>query len=189
MGDGATTPRNDTGGDENIHGFLSRAIKAADAKPSFSMESVDAAMEARGGETALAWRQRKEEFERSNADRQLKEARLDSLSLVELKTETITALEAAEVLLSETELDSSLRSHGWSGQLVSLLAGHCSELRSWVLEGTYTTQREGPTLGRWMIEEIDPRSTDSLKTAVFQAGDLLAAFARRQLSPQGASED
>lgn len=184
MADEAPKPSSDTDGDDQMHGFLTRAIREADARPSFSMEPLDAAMEAHGGDVARTWRQQREESERSRAERQREEERLDSLPLEDLKAGTIAALEAAAALLSETRLDSELRTHGWSERLITLLGGHCFELKTWVWEGTYSAQREGPSLGRWLIEEIDPRTTDELKVAVYRAGDLLAAFARRQQAPQ-----
>ncbi len=189
MADDATKPSSDTDADDPVHSFLTRAMREADARPPFSMEALDAAMEARGGDVARTWRQKREESERSRAERQREEERLDSLPLEDLKAETIAALEAAAALLSETRLDSELRTHGWSERLMTLLAGHCSELKTWVSEGTYSAQREGPPLGRWVIEEIDPRTTDELKVALYRAGDLLAAFARQQQAPQNGQGD
>jgi hypothetical protein len=183
MADDATRPSGDTDKDDQMHGLLARAMREADARPSFSMEPLDAAIEARGGDVLRTGRQQREESERSRAEHQREKDRLDSLPLEDLKAETIMALEATAALLSETRLDSELRTHGWSERLISLLGEHCSELKTWVSEGTYSAQREGPPLGRWVIEEIDPRATDELNVAVYRAGDLLAAFPRRQQAP------
>ncbi len=74
-------------------------------------------------------------------------------------------------------MDVQLRSNGWTEDFARELGDHLAEIRVTVEDGTYDGVGSG--LGRWMMEQVSPKTEDFLKLAVDDAGYILEALARK----------
>jgi hypothetical protein len=181
MADDSTKPSSDTDGDDQMHGFLTRAIREADARPSFSMElePLDAAMEAQGGAAAARWRSVKDQGQAFQEYQAAATAYRLAQDLPRLKTEVIAALRLAEGALTRTPLTRELEQHGWSPRFISYMADLLADYRDQVEKDTFQLGWDvGYGIGRTMLEEISPMwyDLDEIKEAVNHAKELLRAY-------------
>jgi len=112
----------------------------------------------------------------------VEEIRDNELPSEERPAELVAALTKTEMMLSETPIDDVLASHGWSEQLANTLAARVAAIRANVEQGRYRANSNYSELGRMLIEEIDPKTEDALKDAVYECQSLLRAVSR-QLYP------
>jgi hypothetical protein len=109
----------------------------------------------------------------------VEEIRDNELPSQERKAELVAALTKTERMLSETPIDDVLASHGWSEQLANTLATRLAAIRANVERGRYRANSNYSELGRMLIEELDPKTEDALKDAVYECQSLLRAVSRR----------
>lgn len=144
---------------------------------------LDAVMEKAGGDVAARWRRTTgrttERRKLSKADKRLQAIRHGELSGEELQAQVIAALTETETILTETLIDDELASHGWSEQLAHAIAAHLAVNRAMVEDGRYRANSTYSELGRMIIEEIDPRTEDALKAAVYGCQSLLRVASLR----------
>jgi hypothetical protein len=69
--------------------------------------------------------------------------------------------------------------YGWNAVFAHGLADECDRLGSLVEAGTYPKGPVATGLGSWIQEEVDPKTTDALKEAVYRAQSYLEAMSRR----------
>lgn len=104
------------------------------------------------------------------------QAEFDSLPIDEVRNRVAGALRSAAELLLNTPINQELEMHGWTPEFVRGIAEECDRLRDMVEHDTYPREWEGYGLGRSMLEQIDPTTTDSFKKAVYQAVSYLKAL-------------
>jgi hypothetical protein len=108
------------------------------------------------------------------------QAEFDSLPIDEARNRAVMALSSAADLLRHTPVNRELESHGWTPEFATRMAEECDRLRDMVELGTYPKDWRGYGLGRSLLEEIDPTTTDSLKRALHRAESYLRAMSSRR---------
>jgi hypothetical protein len=100
----------------------------------------------------------------------------DSLPIDEVRNRVAGALSSAAELLRNTPISGDLKSHGWTPAFAGKLVEECDRLRDLVEHDTYPREWGGYGLGRSILEQIDPTTTDSFKKAIYHAGSYLKAM-------------
>lgn len=121
-------------------------------------------------------REQLREYQKQQAELQ---AEFDSLPIDEVRNRVAGALSSAVEVLRGTPIDEQLHSHGWTPEFAHGLADECERIRTMVEAGSYLSEWGGAGLGRWMQEEVDPKTTDTLKDAVHHAQSYLKAMSDR----------
>jgi hypothetical protein len=115
-------------------------------------------------------------------ERERQQAELEALPESDLKQRAIEALDSASNLLwtNAPVLDVQLRSDGWTQGFAREFGDHLAEIRVSMEDGTY--HGSGSGLGRWMMEQVSPKTKDFLKLAVYDASYILEALAHKRES-------
>jgi hypothetical protein len=124
--------------------------------------------------------ERRERARLWHIERERQQAELEALPESDLKQRAIDALDSASNLLwtNAPVLDVQLRSNGWTQDFARELGDHLADIRVSVEDGTYDGSGSG--LGRWMIEQVSPKTTDFLKQAVYHASYILKALEHKR---------
>jgi hypothetical protein len=143
--------------------------------------TLDAVMEAAGGNTARTWKAVGHRSELWEAMQAAEDAYWDAEDLSTLKTETIAALRLAEGALTRTPLTPELRKHGWTEEYNRTMAETLSAYRADVEADTFSVTDVGQRIGRSLLTQVSPYTydVDELKVAVGYAARMLEHFARR----------
>jgi hypothetical protein len=87
----------------------------------------------------------------------------------------------AETTLLKTDLTPEHREHGWSDEIIEILASMCAEFREQVQAATFVNPKAGYALGRTKMEAVSPKwpDLDELSVAIDRAGRMLDILGQR----------
>jgi hypothetical protein len=107
------------------------------------------------------------------------QAEMNRLTLLETQERASDVLRSVAEALRATPLAARLQGHGWSQGLMGRLAEECDRIVGLIESGCDPSKLAAMGLGRWIRDTLDPRTTDALHDAVYQADDYLTALAER----------
>ena len=109
-------------GSQAVNRALLDIIRAANAEGNSGPLDWDALMEAQGGEAAAQWRLARAIRQAWDTYSDAEQAYWDTVEIGQLKLQTAATLRMAETTLLRTSLTQYHRSHGWSENIVQVLA-------------------------------------------------------------------
>jgi hypothetical protein len=156
-------------------------IKARSAKGASGPVDLDALMEAARGEAAARWRAAGVSGRAWETYREAEQAYWDSEDLRQLRLQTVATLRMAETVLLKTALTPEHRRHGWSDEMIKVLASMCADSLDQVEADTFANREAGYALGRTKMEAVSPKwpDLDELSVAIDLAGRMLDILSRR----------
>jgi len=148
-------------------------------------------MEEAGGEAAAQWRAAGVTRRAGDTYREAEQAYWDTTPLLYLKLETLATVRMAETTLRKTDLTPEHRQHGWSDEMIEILASMCAEFREQVQAGTFANLNASYELGRTTVEAVSPKwpDLDELTVAVNHAGRMLDILGHRLKSEADLTSD
>ena len=143
--------------------------------------SLDALMEEAGGEAAAQWRAAGISVRAWETYREAEQAYWETVDLRELKLQTLATVRMAETTLLKTVLSPEHRRHGWSDEIIEILASMCTDFREQVEAATFANPKAGYALGRTKMEAVSPKwpDLDELSVAIDLAGRMLDILGQR----------
>ncbi len=144
-------------------------------------QSLDALMEEAGGEAATRWRAVGISRRAWETYREVEQAYWNTEELLYLRLETLATVRMAETTLRKTDLTPVHREHGWSDEIIDILASMCAEFREQVEAATFVSVKAGYTLSRTKMQVVSPKwpELDELSVAVDRAGRMLDILGER----------
>jgi hypothetical protein len=103
------------------------------------------------------------------------------VDLRELRLQTLATVRMAETTLLNTVLTPEHRRHGWSDEIIEILASMCADFRDQVEADTFANPKAGYALGRTKMEAVSPKwpDLDDLSVAIDLAGRMLDILGQR----------
>lgn len=154
-------------------------------------QSLGALMEEAGGEAAVRWRAVGISRQAWETYREAEQAYWNAEDLLYLRLETLATVRMAETTLRKTHLTLEHREHGWSDEIIAILASMCAEFREQVEAATFVSVKAGYALGRTKMEAVSPKwsDLDELSVAIDRAGRMLDILGERLKSDSDLASD